>query len=108
MTKAAFALGLAFSALAGLPAVCAEQFQCPLLSNPNNRTKLEQIRGLLPDLNTMTNIEQLNATIASLRRGMTTQRVNTLMVRRRAFLKQRSVRSRRRSMPKQRRRTGRQ
>ena len=44
------------------------QFQCPLPSNPNNQAKLEQIRGLLPDVNTMTNIEQLNTAIATLRR----------------------------------------
>lgn len=68
MTKAALALGLALSTLTVLPAVGAEQFQCPLPSNPNNPAKLEQIRGLLPDVNTMTNIEQLNATIATLRR----------------------------------------
>ena len=68
MTKAAFALSLALSALAVLPAVGAEQFQCPLPANPNNPAKLEQIRGLLRDVNTMTSIEQLNATIATLRR----------------------------------------
>jgi hypothetical protein len=68
MTKAAFALRLALVALAVSPAVGAEQFQCPLPSNPNNPAKLEQIRGLLPNVTTMTNIEQLNATIAALRR----------------------------------------
>jgi hypothetical protein len=68
MTKAAFALSLALVALAVSPAVGAEQFQCPLPSNPNNPAKLEQIRGLLPNVTTMTNIEQLNATIAALRR----------------------------------------
>ena len=68
MTKAAFALSLALSTLAVLPAVGAEQFQCPLPSNPNNPAKLEQIRGLLPNVNTMTNIEQLNTAIATLRR----------------------------------------
>ena len=68
MTKAAFALSFALSALAVLPAVGEEQFQCPLPSNPNNPAKLEQIKGLLPDVNTMTNIEQLNTAIAALRR----------------------------------------
>jgi hypothetical protein len=68
MTKAAFALRLALVALAVSPAVGAEQFQCPLPSNPNDPAKLEQIRGLLPNVTTMTNIEQLNATIAALRR----------------------------------------
>jgi hypothetical protein len=52
----------------GQGAVGAEQFQCPLPSNPNDPAKLEQIRGLLPDVNTITNIEQLNTTIATLRR----------------------------------------
>jgi hypothetical protein len=68
MTKAEFALGFALSALAALPAVGAEQFQCPFPSNLNNPAKLEQIRGLLPDVNTMTNIERLTATVAALRR----------------------------------------
>lgn len=68
MTKAPFALSLALSALAVLPAVGAEQFQCPSPSNLNNPAKLEQIRGLLPDVNTMTNIQRLSATIATLQR----------------------------------------
>jgi len=68
MIKVAFVLSFALSAFAVLPAVGAEQFQCPLPANPNNPAKLEQIRGLLPDVNTMTNIEQLNATITTLRR----------------------------------------
>ena len=68
MIKTAFALSLALSTLRVLPALGAEQFQCPLPSNPNNPAKLEQIKGLLPDVNTMTNIEQLSATIATLRR----------------------------------------
>lgn len=68
MTKATFALAFALSAFAALPAVGAEQFQCPFPSNPNNPAKLEQIRGLLPDVNTMTNIERLTTTIAALRR----------------------------------------
>jgi hypothetical protein len=68
MKKAAFVLSLALSALAVLPAVGAEQFQCPLPSNPNNPARLEQIRGLLPDVNTMRNIEQLNTVITTLRR----------------------------------------
>ena len=68
MIKTAFALSLALSTLRVLPALGAEQFQCPLPSNPNNPAKLEQIKGLLPDVNTMTNIEQLSASIATLRR----------------------------------------
>jgi hypothetical protein len=68
MTKAAFKLSLVLSTLMALPALGAEQFQCPSFSIPNNPAKLEQIRGLLPNANTMTNIEQLNSTIATLRR----------------------------------------
>ena len=68
MIRTAFALSLALSTLRVLPALGAEQFQCPLPSNPNNPAKLEQIKGLLPDVNTMTNIEQLSASIATLRR----------------------------------------
>lgn len=68
MIKTALALSLALSTFAVLPAVGAEQFQCPLPSNPNDPAKLERIRGLLPDVNTMTNIEQLNAAVATLRR----------------------------------------
>jgi hypothetical protein len=68
MTKAVFALSLTLAALAVSPAVGAERFQCALPSNPNNPAKLEQIRGLLPDANTMSNIERLNAAIATLRR----------------------------------------
>ena len=66
MIKTAFALSLTLSAISALPALGAEQFQCPPFSNPNNPAKLEQIRGLLPNVNTMTNIEQLSATIATL------------------------------------------
>ena len=68
MIKTAFALSFALSTCMVLPALGAEQFQCPLPSNPNDPAKLEQIRGLLPDVNTMKNIERLNATIATLRR----------------------------------------
>jgi hypothetical protein len=68
MIKTAFSLGLTLCTFTALPALGAEQFQCPSFSNPNNPAKLEQIRGLLPNVNTMTNMEQLSATIATLRR----------------------------------------
>jgi hypothetical protein len=68
MIKTAFSLSFTLCAFLALPALGAEQFQCPSFSNPNNPAKLEQIRGLLPNADTMTNIEQLSATIASLRR----------------------------------------
>ena len=68
MIKTALGLSLALCAFVALPALGAEQFQCPSFSRPNNPAKLEQIRGLLPNADTMTNIERLSATIASLRR----------------------------------------
>jgi hypothetical protein len=68
MIKTSFRLSLTLCTFMALPALGAEQFQCPSFSNPNNPAKLEQIRGLLPNESTMTNIEQLSATIASLRR----------------------------------------
>lgn len=68
MIKTAFGLSLTLCAFLALPALGAGQFQCPSFSKPNNPAKLEQIRGLLPNVDTMTNIEQLSATIASLRR----------------------------------------
>jgi hypothetical protein len=68
MVKAAFGLSLTLCAFVALPALGAERFQCPSFSGPNNPAKLEQIRGLLPNADTMTNIEQLSAAIASLRR----------------------------------------
>ena len=43
MIKTAFKLSLALSAFMALPALGAEQFQCPLFSNPNNPAKLEQM-----------------------------------------------------------------
>src|SRR5689334_7144005 len=68
MIKTAFGLSLTLCAFLALPALGAGQFQCPSFSRPNNPAKLEQIRGLLPNADTMTNIDQLSATIASLRR----------------------------------------
>jgi hypothetical protein len=68
MIKTAFSLALTLCAFMASPAPGAEQFQCPSFSRPNNPAKLEQIRGLLPNTGAMTNIEQLSATIASLRR----------------------------------------
>ena len=43
MIKTAFALSFALSTCMVLPALGAEQFQCPLPSNPNDPAKLEQI-----------------------------------------------------------------
>ena len=68
MIKTALGLSLALCALVAPPALGAGQFQCPSFSRPNDPAKLEQIRGQLPNADTMTNIERLSATIASLRR----------------------------------------
>ena len=68
MIKTAFSLSLALCALMASPALGAEQFQCSSFFRPNNPAKLEEIRGLLPNADTVTNIERLSATIASLRR----------------------------------------
>jgi hypothetical protein len=75
--KTAFSLGLTLCAFMTLPALGAEQFQCPSFSRPNNPAKLEQIRGLLPNTDAMTNIEQLNAMIATLRRDGTSKSLIT-------------------------------
>ena len=68
MIKTAFGLSLTLCAFMALPALGAGQFQCPSFSRPNDPAKLEQIRGQLPNADTMMNIERLSATIASLRR----------------------------------------
>ena len=67
MIKTALSLSLTLCAFVP-PALGAGQFQCPSFSRPNDPAKLEQIRGQLPNADTMMNIERLSATIASLRR----------------------------------------
>lgn len=68
MTKSTVALGLALSAFTGVPAIASDEFKCPLPSKPNDPAKLEQIRQLLPDVNTMLDLEKLKAMIASFQR----------------------------------------
>ncbi|MEH2515653.1 hypothetical protein V1279_001226 [Bradyrhizobium sp. AZCC 1610] len=51
-----------------VPAVGADKFECPSPFKPNTPAKLEQIKGLLPGANAMSDISQLSATIATLRR----------------------------------------
>jgi hypothetical protein len=63
-----FALSLAFFMLATVPGVGADKFECPSPFKPNTAAKLEQINGLLPNANAMSNINQLSDTIVSLRR----------------------------------------
>ena len=62
-----FSLSLSLCTFLALPALAAA-FQCPSFSAANDPAKLEQIRGLLPKADTMTNDEQLSTAIASLRR----------------------------------------
>src|SRR6266478_1037462 len=68
MTRIAPLLSLAFSMLTIVPAVCEDKFECPSPFKPNTAANLEQIKGLLPSTSAMSDINQLNATIAALRR----------------------------------------
>jgi hypothetical protein len=68
MIKSTVALGLALSAFTGVPAIASDEFKCPFPSKPNDPAKLEQIRQLLPDVNTMLDLEKLKAMIASFQR----------------------------------------
>ena len=66
---------LAFSMLTIVPAAGAEKFECPSPFKPNTAAKLEQIKGLLPGANAMSDINQLSATIATLRRDGMSKRL---------------------------------
>ena len=68
MTKIRFLLSLALCTLTLIPDAAAEKFECPNPFTPNTPAKLEQIKGLLPDINTMGNIDQLTLAINTLRR----------------------------------------
>jgi hypothetical protein len=75
MTRAALLLGLASFMLTIVPAVGADKFECPSSFKPNTPAKLEQINGLLPNANAMSNISQLSDTIATLRRDGMSKRL---------------------------------
>jgi hypothetical protein len=75
MTRFALLLGLTFSVLAIAPAVAADKFECPSPFKPNTPAKLEQIKGLLSGANAMSDLNQLSATIATLRREGMPKRV---------------------------------
>ena len=75
MTRFELLLSLAFSALTIAPAVGADKFECPSPFKPNAAAKLEQIKGLLPGANAMSDINQLSATIATLRRDGMSKRL---------------------------------
>jgi hypothetical protein len=61
-------LSLTLFSLTLVPAVAAEKFECPSPFKPNTPAKLEEIKGLLPNVNAMADIAQLNVTIDTLRR----------------------------------------
>jgi hypothetical protein len=68
MTKIQVLLSLTLFSLTLAPAVAAENFECPSPFKPNTPSKLEEIKGLLPNVNAMADIGQLNVTIDTLRR----------------------------------------
>ena len=45
------------------PAAAAEKFECPNPFTPNTPAKLEQVKGLLPNVNAMTDVGLLNVAI---------------------------------------------
>jgi hypothetical protein len=51
------------------------QIRCPSPFKSNTPAKLEQVKGMLPTANAMTDINQLNATIAALRRDGMSKRL---------------------------------
>jgi hypothetical protein len=57
--------GLMLSLVSG---AAAESFECPRAFKPSTPARLEEIRGLLPNVNAMADVNQLNATIGALRR----------------------------------------
>lgn len=68
MTKIQILLILTLSTLTIVPAVAAEKFECPSPFKPNTPAKLEEIKGLLPNVDAMADIGQLNVMIGTLRR----------------------------------------
>jgi hypothetical protein len=68
MTKSQILLSLTLYTLTLVPAVAADKFKCPSPFKPNTPAKLEEIKGLLPNVHAMADIGQLNVTIGTLRR----------------------------------------
>jgi S-methylmethionine-dependent homocysteine/selenocysteine methylase len=75
MTRFVLLLSLASFMLTIVPAVGADKFECPSPFKPNTLAKLEQINGLLPNANAMSNINQLSDTIATLQRDGMSKRL---------------------------------
>lgn len=76
MSKVRFLLGAALLVFTLVPAVAAENFECPKPFTPTTPAKLEQVKGLLPTTNAMTDVGLLNAAIGTLRRdGMSKSQI---------------------------------
>jgi hypothetical protein len=75
MTRFALLLSLTISVLTVAPAVGADKFVCPSPFQPHAPAKLEQVKGLLPGTNALPAINQLNTTIATLRRDGMSRRL---------------------------------
>ena len=68
MSKTRFLLSFALLILTLVPAVAAEKFECPNPFTPTTPAKLEQVKGLLPNIDAMTDVGLLNVAIGTLRR----------------------------------------
>jgi hypothetical protein len=68
MTRIQLLLSVTLFAVTLVPALATEQFECPSPFKPNTPAKLEEINGLLPNVDAMGNIGQLKITIDTLRR----------------------------------------
>ena len=68
MSKIRFLLSFTLFVLTLVPAVAAEKFECPNPFTPSTPAKLEQVKGLLPNVSAMTDVGLLNVAIGTLRR----------------------------------------
>jgi hypothetical protein len=68
MTHIRLLLSFTFFVLTLIPAVAAEKFECPNPFTPTNPAKLEQVKGILPNINAMTDVGLLTVAIGTLRR----------------------------------------
>src|SRR4051794_23562970 len=75
MIEIRFLLSFTAFMLAFVPAVAAEQFECPNPFTPSTPAKLEQVNGLLPNVNAMTDVGLLNVAIGTLRRDGLSKRL---------------------------------
>ena len=68
MSKTRLLLSFTLFVLTLVPAVAAEKFECPNPFTPSTPAKLEQVKGLLPNVSAMTDVGLLNVAIGTLRR----------------------------------------